>query len=243
MKDKSVLEVKSICKSFGSLKAVDDVSMRLETGEILGLIGPNGSGKSTFINLITAMLKKDSGSVMLDDVDLSSVPAHKVPKHGLARTYQTVRLFSNLTCRENLIIGAIGVGISQKEANVIADELLEEMGLAEKADAFVENLTFSEQRFLEISRALACRPKFVLLDEPAAGLNEEETQNMLNLLKELPAKKHIGILIVDHDMHLIMSLCDKLHVLNYGQTIAEGAPDVVRANPEVIKAYLGSTAE
>ena len=243
MDDKSFLEVKSICKSFGSLKAVNDVSMRIETGEILGLIGPNGSGKSTFINLITAMLKKDSGSVMLDGVDLSSMPAHKVPKNGLARTYQTVRLFKNLTCRENLIIGAIGVGISQKEANKIADELLEEMGLAEKADSFVENLTFSEQRFLEISRALACKPKFVLLDEPAAGLNEEETQHMLDLLKELPAKKHIGILIVDHDMHLIMTLCDKLHVLNYGQTIAEGKPEVVRANPEVVKAYLGSTAE
>ncbi|MBR5228375.1 MAG: ABC transporter ATP-binding protein [Firmicutes bacterium] len=243
MENKSFLEVKSICKSFGSLKAVNDVSMRIETGEILGLIGPNGSGKSTFINLITAMLKKDSGSVMLDGVDLSSMPAHKVPKNGLARTYQTVRLFKNLTCRENLIIGAIGVGISQKEANKIADELLEEMGLAEKADSFVENLTFSEQRFLEISRALACKPKFVLLDEPAAGLNEEETQHMLDLLKELPAKKHIGILIVDHDMHLIMTLCDKLHVLNYGQTIAEGKPEVVRANPEVVKAYLGSTAE
>ena len=239
---KSTLTVSSLCKSFASLKAVDDVSLHLETGEILGLIGPNGSGKTTLINIITGMLPKNSGSVTIDSHDISEMPAYKVPGYGLVRTYQTIRLFKNLSCLENVVIGAIGVGTPHRKATKIAMELMEELGLGDKADLPAQGLTFRDQRLLEIARALAARPKFLLLDEPAAGLNELESDELLALLKQLPEKKNIGILIVDHDMRLMMQLCNRLHVLNYGKTIAEGLPDDVRKIPEVIKAYLGSSA-
>lgn len=242
MENKSTFTVKALCKSFTGLKAVDDVSLHLETGEILGLIGPNGSGKTTTINLMTGMLAKDSGQVTIDSHNIGEMPAYRVPFHGLVRTYQTIRLFKNLSCLENAVIGAIGVGIKRREAVCLAASLLEELGLAEKADLPAQGLTFRDQRLLEIARALAAKPKFLLLDEPAAGLNEHETDELFALLKPMPQSKNIGILIVDHDMRLIMSLCNRLHVLNYGKTIAEGLPEAVRKNPEVVKAYLGSAA-
>lgn len=240
MENKSILSVQGLSKSFAGLKAVDDVSMHIETGEILGLIGPNGSGKTTTINLMTRMLAKNSGRIMIDEHNIGEMQAYMIPVHGLVRTYQTIRLFENLSGLENVMIGAIGVGISRSEAARLAASLLEELGLGKIMHQHAQGLTFRDQRHIEIARALAAKPKFLLLDEPAAGLNEEETDELFTLLKEMPAEKNIGILIVDHDMRLIMSLCDRLQVLNYGRTIAEGLPDEVRRNPEVVKAYLGS---
>ncbi|NLA86673.1 MAG: ABC transporter ATP-binding protein [Clostridiales bacterium] len=242
MNSKSTFTVKELCKSFAGLKAVDEVSLSLETGEILGLIGPNGSGKTTLINIMTGMLAKDSGQVSIDNHNIGDMPAYRVPFYGLVRTYQTIRIFKNLNCLENAVIGAIGVGIKRREAARLAADLLEELGLGDKIDLPAQGLTFRDQRLLELARALAARPKFLLLDEPAAGLNEEETDELFALLKSLPESKNVGIIIVDHDMRLIMSLCNRLHVLNYGKTIAEGLPEEVRKNPEVVKAYLGSAA-
>lgn len=241
MENRSILSVQGLSKSFAGLKAVDDVSIHIETGDILGLIGPNGSGKTTTINLMTGMLNKNAGRIMINEHNIGEMQAYMIPVHGLVRTYQTIRLFKNLTGLENVMIGAIGVGIGRREAARLAGELLEEFGLGKIKHQTAQGLTFRDQRHVEIARALASKPKFVLLDEPAAGLNEEETDELFALLKSMPAEKNIGILIVDHDMRLIMNLCNRLQVLNYGKTIAEGSPDNVRRNPEVVKAYLGST--
>jgi branched-chain amino acid transport system ATP-binding protein len=239
---RATLRIQGLSKSFAGLKAVDDVSLELYTGEILGLIGPNGSGKTTLINIMTGLLPKSGGTVMIDGLDVSSYPAHRVARAGLARTYQTIRLFKNLSCAENVEVGAVGVGKNRRVAGRLAHDLLEEVGLKGCDDLPASGLAFGDQRRLEIARALASQPKFLLLDEPAAGLNEEETDALLAFLKPLPKTKRFGILIVDHDMRLMMNLCDRLHVLNYGKTIAEGTPSEVRNNPEVITAYLGSAA-
>lgn len=238
----SKLEVRHLCKSFAGLKAVDDVNMDLSSGEILGLIGPNGSGKTTLVNLLTGLLEETSGTVKIDDLDITKYPAHKVARSGLARTYQTIRLFKNLEVLENVEVAAVCVGHSRKEAHKIGLELLEEVGLLHQKDRVASALTFAAQRRLELARALALEPKFLLLDEPAAGLNEEETRELLDLFMPMPQTKNIGLLIIDHDMHLIMNLCQRLHVLNHGKTIAEGTPAEIQSNPEVVTAYLGDDA-
>ncbi len=238
----STLEIRALCKSFAALKAVDDVSFSLQTGEILGLIGPNGSGKTTLINVVTGLLPATSGTVSVDGQATTGRPPHRVARAGIARTFQTIRLFRELTVLENVEVAAVSVGRKRREATVVAEELLAEMALEEWADRLASEIPFGHQRKLEIARALAMTPKFLLLDEPAAGLNEEESDLLLELLRSIPEAKRVGVLIVEHDMRLMMNLCDKLHVLNYGKTIAHGTPAEVKCNPEVVSAYLGSTA-
>ena len=238
----STLALKSLSKSFAGLKALSDVSFTLRTGEILGLIGPNGSGKTTLINVVTGLLKPTSGVVTIDGVETTKLPPHRIARAGLARTFQTIRLFRELTVLENVEVGAVSQGMSRRQAVHVARDLLEEMGLSEWSHKLGGEVPFGHQRRLEIARALAMRPKFLLLDEPAAGLNEEESDELLEQLRDIPARKHVGLLVVEHDMRLMMNLCARLHVLNYGKTIAEGTPAEVRSNHEVVTAYLGSTA-
>lgn len=238
----STLEIRNLCKSFAGLKAVDDVSFELHTGEILGLIGPNGSGKTTLINVVTGLLRATSGSVIVDGTVTTEKPPHRVAHAGLARTFQTIRLFKELTVLENVEVAAVSMGSSRRSAVPLAEELLAEMGIEAFSDRLASEIPFGHQRKLEIARALAMKPKFLLLDEPAAGLNEEESDLLLELLRSIPEKKGVGVLIVEHDMRLMMNLCDTLHVLNYGRTIAHGTPEEVRADPQVVSAYLGSTA-
>jgi len=236
----SVLEVRALSKAFAGLRAVDDVSFELRTGEILGLIGPNGSGKTTLINVVTGLLKASGGSVIIDGVDLTNKPAHRVARAGLARTFQTIRLFGELTVLENVEAASVSMGLSRREATGIARDLLAEFEIDDWAGSLARSIPFGHQRRLEIARALAMQPKFLLLDEPAAGLNEAESDVLLELLRRIPGEKRVGMLVVEHDMRLMMNLCARLHVLNYGKTITEGTPAEVRENPDVVEAYLGS---
>lgn len=240
--ESSVLEVSNLCKSFAGLKAVNDVSFTVRTGEILGLIGPNGSGKTTLINVITGLLPATSGTVSVDGYVTTGRKPHRVARAGIARTFQTIRLFDELTVLENVEVAAVSMGQSRTASAKLASKLLEDVGLSEWGHVLGSEIPFGHQRRLEIARALATRPKFLFLDEPAAGLNEEESDLLHELLKHIPSRYGVGLVIVEHDMRLMMNLCPRLHVLNYGQTITEGTPAEVRSNREVVTAYLGSSA-
>jgi branched-chain amino acid transport system ATP-binding protein len=238
-KNHSVLRVLNTTKYFSGLCALDNVTLTIQTGEILGLIGPNGSGKTTLINVITGLLPQDGGKVLLDDLDITNKPPHEIARAGLGRTFQTIRLFRELTVMENIEVAAVSMGCSRKEAKQRALGAIEEMGLQQWVNRLAGELPYGLERRVEIARAFALQPKFLLLDEPAAGLNEEESDQLLQMLAPIPQQKGLGLLIVDHDMRLIMRLCHRLHVLSYGKTIGEGSPDEVRRIPAVIEAYLG----
>jgi branched-chain amino acid transport system ATP-binding protein len=242
MQNSHTLTVKKLVKNFIGLTAVDDLNLTLYQGEILGLIGPNGSGKSTAINVITGLLKPSAGLVMVNNADITGWPAHKIAGMGLARTFQTIKLFPDLTVLENVEVGAVSAGLRRRQAKTKAHMVLQELGIDDLAGLRAGTLPYGDERRVEIARALARKPYFLLLDEPAAGLNEQESDDLLETLRGIPAKWNCGILIVDHDMRLIMRLCDRLHVLNYGQTIGAGSPEEIRRNPQVIEAYLGASA-
>ena len=238
----SALEAVEVSVEFAGLRALDQVSLRLEPGEILGLIGPNGSGKTTLVNVLTGQLAPVEGRVLCNDEDITGLPPPRIAARGIARSFQIVRLFRNLTVRENVEAGAIARGLSRKAARTVADRLLADFGLAPHAEAFAGNLSYGDERRIEIARALAAAPTFLLLDEPAAGMNEAETGRLLELLAALPEAERLGLLIIDHDMPLIMRLCHRLHVLASGRTIAEGDVATVQRSAAVIAAYLGTAA-
>jgi ABC-type branched-subunit amino acid transport system ATPase component len=238
----SVLEALDISVEFAGLRALDGVSLRLEPGEILGLIGPNGSGKTTLVNVLTGQLRPTAGRVLCNGEDITGLSPPQIAARGVARSFQIVRLFRNLTVRENVEAGAIARGLGRPAARTVADRLLAAFDLEPRATAFAGSLSYGDERRIEIARALATAPTFLLLDEPAAGMNEAETARLLELLAELPKAERLGILIIDHDMPLIMRLSHRLHVLASGRTIAEGDVPSVQRSPEVIAAYLGSAA-
>ena len=238
----TVLEAVAVSVEFAGLRALDRVSLCLEPGEILGLIGPNGSGKTTLVNVLTGQLQPAEGRVLCGGEDITGLAPRKVAARGIARSFQIVRLFRNLTVRENVEAGAIARGLGRSAARAVADRLLAEFGLGARAEAFAGSLSYGDERRIEIARALAAAPTFLLLDEPAAGMNEAETARLLELLAALPKAQQLGLLIIDHDMPLIMRLCHRLHVLASGRTIAEGDIASVRRSPEVIAAYLGAAA-
>lgn len=238
----TALVLEAVTKDFVGLRALDSVSLTLKRGEVLGLIGPNGSGKTTLINVVTGFLQPTQGRIRVGDTDITAWPPHKIADLGLARTFQTIKLFLGLTVLENVEVAAVSAGLSRRQARRRAYEVLESLGAARLADLPAGALPYGEERRVEIARALATNSSFLLLDEPAAGLNEVESDNLLQMLAPIPQQTGCGLLIVDHDMRLIMRLCDRLHVLNYGRTIGEGSPDEVRSNPAVIQAYLGSSA-
>jgi ABC-type branched-subunit amino acid transport system ATPase component len=237
------LLVERVCKSFNGLRALDDVTLGLSQGEILGLIGPNGSGKTTLINVISGLLPATSGKVSVRGADITNLAAYKIARNGIARTFQTIRLFRQLTVMENAEVAALGVGATRREARQRAVAALAEMSLEPYADSLAGTLPYGLERRLEVARALAMDPTFILLDEPGAGLNEEECNDLLKVLGRIRECHNLGMLVVEHDMRLIMRLCDRLHVLQSGRTIGEGTPAEVRENPAVIEAYLGRSGK
>ena len=235
----NVLGIKNLSKRFSGLQALNNVCMQLTKGNILGLIGPNGSGKTTLINTISGVLHPEKGTITFGNTDITGWNPDRIARLGLARTYQTARLFSSLTVVENLELGIMAASEGDIDGNV--DKLLHRFGLARWVKDYAGTLAYGLQRRLEIARAVGSKPEFLLLDEPAAGLNEEESEQLLQLIRGLrePDSLGCGILIVEHDLAMIMRLCDQVHVLNEGQTLAEGPPEDVRSNPAVIEAYMG----
>ncbi|MCB0213457.1 MAG: ABC transporter ATP-binding protein [Anaerolineae bacterium] len=235
----SGVRVINISKSFSGLQALSKVSLTVPTGIIWGLIGPNGSGKTTLLNVISGVLPPDNGEVWLNNTNITALASDRIARLGIARTFQTIRLFKRLTVSENVEAGVMAVergGIDQRVAG-----LLERFGLTEWASTPAGALPYGIQRRLEIARALGTRPKILLLDEPAAGLNESESEALLNVIQGVRSDSEYGcgMLVIDHDLRLIMRLCDQIHVLNEGRTIAAGTPQEVRNHPAVIEAYLG----
>ncbi len=238
----NALRVNDVSVEFSGLRALEQVSLHVNPGEILGLIGPNGSGKTTLINTITGQVTLSGGKVTAGTDDLTGLTPRAIGRLGIARSFQIVRLFNGMTVIENVEAAALAQGDGRKKASTAARGLLAEFGLSGRADDLAGNLNYGDKRRVEIARALAARPRFLLLDEPAAGMNEGESEALLDLLSGLPEQRDLGLLLIDHDMPLIMRLCHRVHVLASGRTIADGDVASVHSNPAVIEAYLGSSA-
>jgi branched-chain amino acid transport system ATP-binding protein len=235
------LRASCVSRSFAGVEALREVSFELEQGEVVGLIGPNGAGKSTLVNVLSGFDRPTRGRVLLGDREVTSWSAHRRGRNGLARTFQHSHAFGALSVRENVEVAALGVGASQREAARRARELLELLGLAEYADRPAFKLAHGDERRLGVARALATEPRFVLMDEPAAGLPEAEAQRFATAVSTV-RHSGAGVLLVDHNVALVLEVCERIHVLDQGKTLAEGTPAEIRVHLGVAAAYLGESA-
>jgi len=233
----------SVTVRFGGLVATDDVTIRLRPQQILGLIGPNGAGKTTLVNVLSGFQRPHSGTIALGDEDLTGRARDAFARSGIVRTFQAVRLFKGLTVGENVETGFVSRGISRSAARRHARELLADFDLADKADFPATGLSYGQERRAGMARALALEPRYLLLDEPAAGVAPAEAKDLGGTIRAIRDRHGCGILVIEHNMALVMNLCDQIHVLNSGRTIADGTPKEVMANEAVRSAYLGSGAE
>ncbi|SCY90506.1 ABC transporter ATP-binding protein [Alkaliphilus peptidifermentans] len=250
----NILEIKNVTKKFGGLTAVGNVDFNVEKDSIYGLIGPNGAGKTTIFNLITGIYQVTEGEILFEKQRITKLQPYQIADIGITRTFQNIRLFKKLSTYENIltachynskytILDAIirnrKFKVGERKLHSQVNELLEIMGLADRKDVIAGNLPYGLQRRLEIARALALRPKLLLLDEPAAGMNPEETIKLMELIKENRDRFNLTVLVIEHHMDLIMGICDKIAVLNFGRKLAEGNAQEIQTNPVVIEAYLG----
>lgn len=249
-----MLEIANVTKNFGGLTALDNICLQVKEKQIYGLIGPNGAGKTTLFNIITGFLEATEGSIQFSGKELTRLPANKIARLGIARTFQNVRLFGTMTVKDNVLVaqniraqsGVLSLfqilGVREKKLREEADFLLKKMGLWKKRNEPSISLAYGDQRRLEIARALALAPKLLLLDEPVAGMNEAETEDLLERIQEIRDTGQT-IMFIEHDMKAVMGICDCISVLNFGSLIAQGAPAEIQASEAVIEAYLGREEE